>query len=111
MVPQILYIEDDIALRKMFTLLRHTLLKGYQFSYAETLANARAELKLNPKKYSAVVSDYYLPDGEAKNLFPLPFDLPVIVLTATYDVNLAVALMKLGVDDFLIKDQDKQFIK
>jgi hypothetical protein len=44
------------------------------------------------------VSDYYLPDGEAKNLFPLPFDLLVIVLTATYDVNLAVALMKLGVD-------------
>ena len=111
MPPQILYIEDDMAMRKMFTMLQHTLLKDYEFSYAETLASARAELKLNQKKYSAVVSDYYLPDGEAKNLFPLPFDLPEIVLTATYDVNLAVALMKLGVDDFLVKDKDMQFIK
>jgi len=49
-------------------MLQHTLLKDYQFSYAETLANARAELKLSPKKYNAVVSDYYLPDGEAKNI-------------------------------------------
>jgi len=29
--------------------------------------------------HNAVVSDYYLPDGEAKSLFPLPVDLPVIV--------------------------------
>ena len=43
--------------------------------------------------------------------FHLPFDPAVIVLTATYDVNLAVALMKLGVDDFLVKDKDMQFIK
>jgi len=42
--------------------------QGLSISYAETLANARAELKLSPKKYNAVVSDYYLPDGEAKNI-------------------------------------------
>ncbi len=34
----ILYIEDDAAMRKMFSLLQNTLLKDYQFSYAETLA-------------------------------------------------------------------------
>ena len=111
MSPQILYIEDDAAMRKMFSLLQNTVLKEYQFSYAETLSQATAELAQNPKKYSAVVSDYFLPDGEAKDLFPLPFDLPVMVLTATYDVNLAVTLMKLGVDDFLVKDKDMQFIK
>src|ERR1051325_9093705 len=41
MLPHILYIEDDMAMRKMFTLLQHTLFKDYQFSYAETLVNAR----------------------------------------------------------------------
>jgi hypothetical protein len=47
MPPQILYIEDDMAMHKMFSMILHTLLKNYQFS---SLANARAELKLNPKK-------------------------------------------------------------
>ncbi len=109
--PHILYIEDDAAMRKMFSMLQGTLLKGYQFTYAETLGIATDEMRLNPKKFSAVISDYYLPDGEAKDLFPMPFDLPVMVLTATYDVNLAVTLMKIGVDDFLVKDKDMQFIK
>jgi PAS domain S-box-containing protein len=111
MQPEILYIEDDVAMRRMFSMLQKTILKDYNFSYAETLAQGNAMLKENPKKYKALVSDYYLPDGEAKDLFPLPFDLPVIVLTATYDVNLAVTLMKLGVDDFLVKDKETQFIK
>jgi PAS domain S-box-containing protein len=107
----ILYIEDDAAMRKMFLLLQASLLKPFKFTFAETLDQARIELNLNPKKYSAIVSDYYLPDGEAKNLFPLPVELPVIVLTATYDVTLAVELMKLGVDDFVVKDKNMQFLK
>lgn len=109
--PQILYIEDDAAMRKMFSMVEATLLKPYKFTYAETLAAATHELKNNPKKYTAIVSDYHLPDGEAKDLFPLPVDLPVIVLTATYDISLAVSLMKLGFDDFLVKDKDMQFLK
>jgi PAS domain S-box-containing protein len=111
MPPQILYIEDDMAMRKIFSMLQSSILKDYQFNYVETLAQGIAELKQNPKKYKALVSDYHLPDGEAKDLFPLPFDLPVMVLTATYDVTLAVSLMKLGVDDFLVKDAGMQFIK
>jgi len=38
MPPQILYLEDDMAVRKMFTMLP---LGDYQFGYAETLANAQ----------------------------------------------------------------------
>ena len=109
--PQILYIEDDAAMRKMFSMVEATLLKPYKFSYAETLEAALLELKSNPKKYTAIVSDYHLPDGEAKDLVPLPVGLPVIVLTATYDISLAVSLMKLGFDDFLVKDKDMQFLK
>jgi PAS domain S-box-containing protein len=111
MQPHILYIEDDAAMRKMFSMLQKSILKDYQISYAETLTAGLNELKQNPKKFSAVISDYFLPDGEAKDLFPMPFDLPVMVLTATYDVTLAVTLMKLGVDDFLVKDKEMQFIK
>jgi PAS domain S-box-containing protein len=107
----ILYIEDDQAMRRMFRMVEATLLKPYTFSFAETLAAAASELKLNPKKYSAIISDYHLPDGEAKDLFPIPFDLPVIMLTGTYDVDLAVALMKLGVDDFLVKDKEMHFLR
>ncbi len=109
--PQILYIEDDAAMRKLFQLLQSSILKPYQFVMTETIAEAKQILQLHPKKFSAIVSDYFLPDGEAKDLFPLSVDLPVIVLTATYDVNLAVDLMKLGVEDFVVKDKDAQFIK
>lgn len=108
---QILYIEDDAAMRKLFQLLQSSILKPYQFVMTETIAEAKEILRLHPKKFNAIVSDYYLPDGEAKDLFPLPVDLPIIVLTATYDVTLAVELMKLGVDDFVVKDKDAQFIK
>jgi PAS domain S-box-containing protein len=107
----ILYIEDDQAMRRMFHMVESTLLYPYTFSFAETLAAAANELKLHPKKFSAVLSDYHLPDGEAKDLFPIASHLPVIVLTSTYDVDLAVALMKLGVDDFLIKDKDMEFLR
>jgi PAS domain S-box-containing protein len=108
---QVLYIEDDVAMRSMFRMTESTLLKPYRFTFAETLAAAIQELGLNPKKYSAIISDYHLPDGEAKDLFPLPPHLPIIVLTGTYNVDLAVALMKLGVDDFLVKDKDMQFLR
>jgi PAS domain S-box-containing protein len=108
---QILYVEDDLAMISMFRMLESTLLKSYQFTFADTIAKGAQELKENSKKYNAIVSDYHLPDGDAKALFPMPCDLPMIVLTATYDVNLAVTLMKLGVDDFLVKDKDMQFLK
>jgi PAS domain S-box len=107
----ILYIEDDAALRRMFRVMEASRLKPFRFTFAETLAEGVEELRLNPKKYCAVVSDYHLPDGEAKTIFPLAVDLPVVVLTGTYDVDLAVDLIKSGVDDFLVKDPQLKFLQ
>lgn len=107
----ILYIEDDVAMHRMFKMLESSRLKDFQFTIAATLAEGQAELKNHANRYQAVLSDYHLPDGEAKSLFPLEVDLPVVVLTATYDVGLAVELIKLGADDFLVKDGAMKFIQ
>lgn len=98
-------------MRKMFQLLQSSILNEFEFFFAVSLSEALNELGKNPEKYQVILSDYFLPDGEAKDLFPLPVELPIIVLTATYNVDMAVALIKSGADDFLVKDKEMKFVK
>lgn len=73
---------------------------------------AQAKIKLEAKRYSLIVTDLNLPDCSGTALVEYVranTELPVIVLTASTALSDAVAAMKLGAQDFLVKDFHPDF--
>ncbi len=59
---------------------------------------------LTTSSYDAIISDYLLGDGTAREIHDYKKSLPFIVVTGRGDEKLAIELMKLGASDYLIKD-------
>lgn len=106
MKKTVLIIDDELDLRQ---LLKLTLAKmGIDSIAVETLGEARAELQEN--SFDLCLTDMRLPDGNGLELveyvqknYP---QLPIAVLTAYGNVDLAVDALKLGAFDFLSKPVD-----
>lgn len=100
---RILVVDDDPTIRSQ---LRHLLeADRCEVQDAATLATARAAfVNFRPE---VVLLDYELPDGTALDL--LPFlketspDVPVLVLTGHREIDVAVATIKAGAEQFLTK--------
>ena len=64
--------------------------------------------KIFSSKYSVIVTDYNLPDGNALDIVrsakDVDYALPVVVTTSAGNEKIAVALMKEGVNDYIVKD-------
>jgi DNA-binding NtrC family response regulator len=106
MKPTILLIEDEASAR--FGFVRYFTQEGYRVREAEDLATARKALALD--RFDAVVLDINLPDGSGiffidiiKATDPL---LPIIVITGSGDIPLAVQAMQKGAENFLTKPVD-----
>lgn len=60
-------------------------------------------------KYDVILMDYFLPGLNGlevtRNLQQKNVSSPVVFLTVNKDVNLAVEVMKLGVEDYLVKEE------
>ncbi|MFH1759704.1 MAG: FapA family protein [bacterium] len=104
---QILIIESNpdyvYAIRKMLKESRN-----YSFNL-ESADNIGTGLDLlNKKKYDAAIIDLFLSDSQGLNTYKKIrdqlVDLPVIVLTAIKDEELAVSVVQKGAQDYLIKD-------
>jgi PAS domain S-box-containing protein len=114
---RILIVDDDLVDRMAC---RRALLKNdhnhdYVVSEAET---AREGLQLaHSQKPDCVLLDYHLPDlNGLEFLAALRNDLgeitvPVMMLTGTDDVSVAVEAMKSGAQDYLIKDTNRQYLE
>ena len=106
MKKTVLVIDDELDLRE---LLKLTLAKmGIDSTAVETLGEARAELQKN--SFDLCLTDMRLPDGNGLEMveyvqknYP---QLPIAVLTAYGNVDLAVDALKLGAFDFLSKPVD-----
>ncbi len=104
----VLLVEDDIAFVKI---VQHHLQKfqGREFKliWKETIDQALAEVETN-KALDVVLCDFKLPGGNGLELVlqlnALNTEIPLIIVSATRDYKLAIDAMKLGVEDFLLKD-------
>ncbi len=106
MKPKILLIEDNEGTR--FGFVRYFSKEGYVVSEADCLAQA-GEL-LSKQQFDAIVLDINLPDGNGIDFIDSarvnnPF-IPIIVMTGSGDVPLAVKAMLKGADNFLTKPVD-----
>jgi two-component system repressor protein LuxO len=100
---RLLLVEDTFSLA---TLYREYLRgEGHDITHAPTLAAARAVLAATPP--DAVLLDLRLPDGDGLGLLAeiraRAAAPPVVVLTAHGSVATAVAAMRAGAADFLVK--------
>lgn len=106
--PRILLIEDCAVTR--FGLIRYFDKEGYQFSEAGTLAEAASLMA--GQQVDLVIIDIYLPDGNGLDFISSIRDsqnlVPIIVITGTADIPLAVQAMQRGADNFLTKPVDLQ---
>lgn len=66
------------------------------------------ELMSNPSLHMAII-DYYLPESNglevARSIREQNIDIPIIFLTSNKDFKLAIEVMRLGVEDYMIKDE------
>jgi len=107
--PGILYVEDNLADRIAFEhFINHI---GFPFQVETAPSFREALLLLSKKKYQAVVSDFYLGDAEALDLFPYIGDSPLIIITGEGSEENAVKALKAGAYDYLIKDINQNYLK
>ena len=108
---RILYIEDDIILALM---IREQL---DQYGYIVDLAKDGYEglNKLQEGAYDVVAVDYHLPDINGlqvlQHLMESGLKVPAIMVTGEGNEQIAVAVMKLGASDYLVKDSQGNYFK
>jgi PAS domain S-box-containing protein len=105
----ILYIEDNLADRMYFQHESNDLSFPFTSDLAASLKEAISLLQKN--SYHAVVSDFYLGDGQALDLFPYLNDSPLIIITGEGSEEIAVKALKAGAYDYLIKDLNYNYLK
>ncbi len=101
--PPILLVEDSLTQAKQLHLILHSL--GYAAELCDT-AQAAADL-LAQRPFQAVLLDLILPDAEGLDTFERVSQaargVPIIILTALNDRALALAAVKRGAQDFILK--------
>lgn len=105
-VLQILIVEDsdnDASL-----LLEELREKGFSPAYERVQTPEDFSAALEKRSWDAVISDYVLPQfsGPAalKMLREKGFDIPFIVVSGIYGEDTAVAMMKAGANDYILKE-------
>ena len=106
---RVLLIEDNPDFAKLVELF----LKKYEpeqfaVTWKENGTDALYELNRNPN-YAIILMDYFLPGQNGleitRALQLKPIRIPVVFLTVNKDFDLAVEVMKLGIEDYLVKEE------
>ncbi len=108
---RVLYIDDDPGIARLVQ--RHLERNGFAVTTAHEgeagLAQAAAE------RFDAIVLDHYMPGRDGldllADLLALPYAAPVIFVTGAEEPRIAVAALKSGAADYVIKDVQGTFIE
>jgi two-component system response regulator PilR (NtrC family) len=108
---RILVVDDERSMREMLGIMLHK--EGYEVLTADSRAGA-AEL-LGNRAVDLVITDIKLPDGDGieilRHIKAGAPETAVIVMTAFGSTQTAVAAMKLGAHDYLVKPFDVEELK
>jgi signal transduction histidine kinase len=106
---RVLLLEDDPS----HALLIKRALRGLVGEIREAGATKAAFAALAQEKFALIIADLHLPDtqgvGHIGELWEKSAHTPVVVLTSSTSIEEAVAAMKLGACDFLVKNFDANF--
>lgn len=108
----ILVVDDDLNTLKMVE--QFLLIKKYDVTTCLTSRDALREL--GKKSFCAAVIDYFMPDTTGlemmKAFHKIDPEMPVIILTASRDIKIAVETIKQGAFHYLVKpvDPDELYI-
>jgi len=108
----VLLVDDDPSFAKSF---QDSLLKARGISFRverKTNVDDALEFVRASQTLDIIVADYVLPNSNGLEfclqLSQLEQKVPVVMISSTKDVKLAVEVMKLGVEDFLVKEELNQ---
>ncbi len=107
---QVLLIEDNADFARLVDLyLQRSEIGHFDVIWKKNGAEALREAETNQDGIDVILMDYFLPGQNGlevtKTLLEGNIHIPVIFLTVNKDFNLAVEAMKLGVEDYLVKEE------
>jgi two-component system, NtrC family, sensor histidine kinase HydH len=107
MTKAALLVEDNSSHAELISDELETALTGWILESVATLAEARRSMA--ERSYDLFVFDFRLPDGDGIELLRevrgLGVDTPTIFVTTASSAKLAVDAMKLGADDYIVKEE------
>lgn len=99
----IMIVDDEPVTREMLT----EILEKHNFSADSFDSGPNALKSFRPKKYSLILSDYYMDemngDDFLKEIRKLDKEIPFIIVTTNTDLEKAIQLMKDGANDYVAK--------
>ncbi len=109
--PRILYMEDDVALARLV----QRRLGRHGFVVDTAIDGVEGLKQLENHRYDVVVLDYRMPnmDGMAvlKHLVADPEAPPVVMVSGVGSLEVAVASMRLGAADYVIKESGGNYLE
>ena len=107
-LPLQLLIVDDSA-DDITLVVRALLSQGYQVAYSAVNNPAVMRAELERQEWDVIISDHSMPNFDAAEALALAKelrpDVPFIIVSGRVDLNLAVALMKSGAQDYVQKSE------
>jgi len=106
---RVLLVEDNKDFAKLVHIYLHRFEKDrFDIIWKENYSDTIRELETN-QEYDIILMDYFLPGKNGleitKELKAKKISIPIVFLTVNKDFELAVDVMKLGVDDYLVKEE------
>jgi len=104
----VLLVEDDSSYAKV---VQHQLKRfpsrEFELIWKESVEEALTELRKGTR-FDVILTDYNFPASNGLEfclqLNEMGNQIPLVIITATRDIKLAIEAMKLGVEDFLLKE-------
>ena len=108
---RVLYVDDDAGLRRLVS--RHLVRDGFEVELAEDGEAGLA--RASQQQFDVVALDHYMPGRDGLDtlaaLVALPDAPPVIFVTAAEEPRIAVAALKAGAFDYVVKDVQGTFME
>ncbi len=104
---KVLFVDDEAVDRVAFE--RWASRQAPPFEYRIANSVAEAQRRLESDVYDVVISDYRLGDGTAFDVFQHAPHAPHIIVTGGREESVAIAAVKAGTFDYVVKDVDLEY--